>query len=160
MSKCLTWPPALVAAAVTLGAPAQWATPRVRVVLPDRTVVNAELADTEAVRERGLMFRTDLAPGAGMLFVFDEPGRYPFWMKNCLIPIDIVWLDTGGKVVSIAASVPPCRLPACDPPCASDACPTYGHDGLAKYVLEVPSGFARQHALKVGDSVRLPADLR
>ena len=67
-----------------------------------------------------------------MLFVFDEPGRYPFWMQNCLIPIDIIWLDAAGKVVQVAAAVPPCRLAACDPPCASNQCPSYGGDGLAK----------------------------
>ena len=159
MSKRHAWPTALVAAAFTLGA-AQWVTPRVDVVLPDRTVVHAELAATEAVRERGLMFRTDLPAGQGMLFVFDEPGRYPFWMQNCLIPIDIVWLDTEGKVVSVAASVPPCRLAACDPPCASDACPTYGGDEMAKYVLEIPSGYAEPHGVKVGERLGLPKGLR
>ncbi len=156
MSKILVWLPALVAATVAVGA-AQWVTPRVKVVFPDRTVVTAELADTEAVRERGLMFRTDLPRDTGMLFVFDQPGQYPFWMKNCLIPIDIIWLDVQGTVLSVAASVPPCRLPACNPPCASDACPTYSHEGLAKYVVEVPSGFAKEHAVKAGDRIGLPA---
>jgi uncharacterized membrane protein (UPF0127 family) len=159
MSKRYAWVPAVAAAAASLGA-AQWVTPRVDVVLPDRTVVHAELADNEAVRERGLMFRTDLPAGQGMLFVFDEPGRYPFWMQNCLIPIDIVWLDVEGKVVTVAASVPPCRLPACNPPCASDACPTYGGEALAKYVLEVPSGFAKQHDVKVGEGIGLPKGIR
>jgi uncharacterized membrane protein (UPF0127 family) len=159
MSKRYAWVPAVAAAAASIGA-AQWVAPRVDVVLPDRTVVHAELARTEAVRERGLMFRTDLPDGQGMLFVFDEPGRYPFWMQNCLISIDIVWLDTAGKVVQVAASVPPCRLAACDPPCASTQCPSYGGDELARYVLEIPPGYAKAHGVEVGETLGLPKELR
>ena len=75
------------------------------VVFPDGTRVRVEVADTEATRQRGLMFRDTLAPNEGMLFVFDASGFYPFWMKNTLIPLDILWLEADGRVVSIAASV-------------------------------------------------------
>jgi uncharacterized membrane protein (UPF0127 family) len=121
MSKGFGW--AAVALAVTAMASTrgQWATPHVRVVFPDTAVVNAEVADTPTSRERGLMFRPDLAPSQGMLFVFEEPGYHPFWMKNCLISLDIIWLDEEGRVLSIAESVPPCRLPDCEPPCGSNA---------------------------------------
>ncbi len=139
----------------TGGRAAQWASPRATVVFPDATVVRVEVADTPAVRQRGLMFRKGLAPNEGMLFVFDEPGSYPFWMQNCLFAIDIIWLDPEARVVWIAHSVPPCRLPGCEPPCPSFDCPTYPHEGQALYVVEVAAGFARQHGLKVGDRLKI-----
>ncbi len=145
----------LAAAASSGGAAPQWASRRVAVVFPDQTTVRAEVADTPAVRQRGLMFRRSLAPNEGMLFVFEEPGSYPFWMQNCLFAIDIIWLDAKARVLSIAHAVPPCRLPGCEPPCGSFDCPTYAHDGQALYVVEVVAGFAKQHGLKVGDRVRI-----
>jgi uncharacterized membrane protein (UPF0127 family) len=155
MSKGFGW--AAVALAVTAMASTreQWATPHVRVVFPDMAVVNAEVADAPTSRERGLMFRPDLAPSQGMLFVFEEPGYHPFWMKNCLISLDIIWLDEEGRVLSIAESVPPCRLPDCEPPCGSNACPAYPHHGLAKYVVEVVSGFAKAHHVRPSDRIVL-----
>ena len=71
--------------------------------------VQAEIVDTPETIERGLMFRKSLGPNEGMLFVFEQAGFYPFWMKNTLIPLDIIWLDADWRIVSIAASVPPCR---------------------------------------------------
>ncbi len=119
---------------------------RGRAVFPDGTAVSLEIADTEPVRERGLMFRERLAPGDGMIFVFPEPGDYPFWMKNTLIPLDMLWLDARSRIVAIAQSVPPCK---------TDPCPSYPPNAVASYVIEVVSGFVRQHGLKVGDTVKL-----
>ena len=141
----------MAAVALAGASHAQWALPRVAVVLPDKTVIHAERADTPATRQRGLMFRQALAPNEGMLFVFDRPGSYPFWMQNCIISIDIIWLDAQLRILSIAPSVPPCRLANCSPPCASNDCPTYPHDGQALYVVEVASGLAKAHGLKPGD---------
>jgi uncharacterized membrane protein (UPF0127 family) len=138
---------------------AQWAAPRAEVIFPDGTSVKVEIARTEAERNRGLMFRKDLSPDAGMIFLFDRPGFHPFWMANCLISLDIIWLDKDARIVSTAESVPPCRLPDCDPPCGSSACPTYsptaGTESL--YVVEVVPGFARRHKLKIGDRVDITA---
>jgi uncharacterized membrane protein (UPF0127 family) len=120
----------------------QWASPRGEVVFPDKTVVTVEIADTPALQTRGLMFREHLGANEGMVFVFDEPGEHPFWMKNTLIPLDMIWLDADRRVLSIAHSVPPCR---------ADPCPTYPHAGQAQYVVEVVGGFARRHGLKEGD---------
>src|SRR5512135_523644 len=58
--------------------------------------VAVELADTEAKRERGLMFRKELPDGRGMLFLFDEEGEHSFWMKDTLIPLDLIYVDTAG----------------------------------------------------------------
>jgi len=141
----LVCPLLLVMAALAYGS-AQSRLPRGRAVFPDGTTVNLEIADTEPVRQRGLMFRKQLAPNEGMVFVFPEPGYYPFWMKNTLIPLDMIWLDAERRIVSIARSVPPCK---------ADPCPSYPPGGTASFVIEVVSGFSRQHALKGGDVVTL-----
>ncbi|MGE5358716.1 MAG: DUF192 domain-containing protein [Bacteroidales bacterium] len=131
---------------VSVGLSSQTRMPRGRVTFPDGTVVAVEIADTEPVRAKGLMFRTGLAANEGMIFVFPQSGFYPFWMKNTLIPLDMIWLDARGRIVSIAASVPPCK---------ADPCPSYSPDGNASYVLEVVSGFGRQHNVKKGDVLKL-----
>lgn len=139
----------------------QQALDRARATFADGTVVALEIADTEAKRQRGLMFRETLAEREGMLFVFERPGFYPFWMQNCRIALDIVWLDERFRIASIAESVPPCRLPGCEPPCSSMDCPQVAPAAgtSARYVVEVASGFAQRHGVKVGQTltVQLPA---
>jgi uncharacterized membrane protein (UPF0127 family) len=76
-----------------------------------------EIADTFASRQQGLMNRSSLQQDAGMLFVFDTPGSYGFWMKNTLIPLDIIWMDENFVVVDTATMTP----------CTADPCPTYNH---------------------------------
>ena len=142
---------------MTLVAVPQTAPPRGQVTFADGTAVTVEVAATEPIRQRGLMFRTSLADNAGMVFVFDTPGYYPFWMQNCVIPLDIIWIDARSRVVSIADNVPPCRKPGCEPPCAAADCPTYPPrpGTAAKYVVEVRAGFAAAHKVTVGQSVTL-----
>ncbi len=139
---------ALAAATLTVltHAQAEQSGPHADVALPDRTIIRAEIAATEPERERGLMFRESLGQNAGMLFVFDEPGLHAFWMKNTLIPLDMLWLDLGGRIVSIAESAQPCKTPEC---------PTYPPHAPASYVLEVNAGFTRKHQLRVGDTLAI-----
>jgi hypothetical protein len=113
-----------------------------RVTFPDGFVVRTELATDDDSRAQGLMFRDQLRPGTGMLFFFPTAGDYPFWMKNTLIPLDIIWLDEGRKIVAIHHDVPPCK---------TTECPSYPPNAVARYVLEVAAGVAKQHGLKVGD---------
>lgn len=142
----------ILSCAVLLGmaavgrAGAQSASRRAQAVFPDKTTVSVEIADTESTRSRGLMFREQLAPNEGMIFVFDEPGEHAFWMKNTLIPLDMVWLDADKRILHIAPSVPPCK---------ADPCPTYSPapGTRASFVVELVSGFATQHGLKVGDTL-------
>jgi len=101
-----------------------------------------ELAKTEGERERGLMDRTLLDKDKGMLFIFDKEGIYPFWMKNTLIPLDIIWLDGSGKVVFIGNNIQPCK---------SFICPSVIPAVNAKYVLEVNANIAESIGLGVGD---------
>jgi uncharacterized membrane protein (UPF0127 family) len=139
-----------------LMAPAeQRALNRGRAAFADGTTVTLEVAATEPVRNRGLMFRESLAEDAGMIFVFERPGFYPFWMQNCRIALDILWLDDGFRVTSMAESVPPCRMAGCDPPCASPACPSYAPEAgtTARYVIEVAAGFAKRHGVVKGQAI-------
>ena len=123
---------------------AQYAQPRGEVTFANGTRVSVEIADTDDKRQRGLMFRKELAPTDGMVFIFDEKGFYPFWMKNCFISLDMIWVDEAFKVVSIAPSVPPCK---------ADPCPNYSPTADAFYVVETVSGFAKTHGVKVGDTL-------
>lgn len=134
--------PFLLLATTAAVALAQFTRPRGEVVFPDQTRVSVEIAVTDAERQRGLMFRPHMAPTDGMVFVFEEPGVYPFWMKNTLIPLDMIWVDDAYRIVDVAHSVPPCK---------ADPCPSYGHKGTAVYVVEVVSGFAKKHGVKPGD---------
>ena len=69
-----------------------------------------EVADDDAERNRGLMFRDQLADGHGMLFVHDAPRPLAYWMKNTRIPLDIFYFDAQRKLVSVSRGVPPCSL--------------------------------------------------
>ncbi len=115
-------------------------------VLPDGFTVRLELATNDELRAQGLMYRESLLPGQGMLFLFPQPGEYPFWMKNTLIPLDMIWLETSGRIVAIRSDVPPCR---------ADPCPTYAPEAISSYVLELAAGEARAHNLAVGDTIAL-----
>ena len=122
--------------------------PTVPVTLPSGKVVRAELATDPRDQQRGLMFRTALAPDRGMLFVFPQPGNHPFWMYHTLIPLDILWLDRNRTIVFISANTPPC------PPEKGENCPHYGGEQLAQFVLEIAGGATAGHGLKVGDTLR------
>ena len=90
-----------------------------------------EIARTQEEHERGLQFRSFLEENQGMLFIFPERGRHSFWMKDTLIPLDMIWLDESQRVVYILEDVPVC---------SKDPCPVYTPPREAKYVLEVNAG--------------------
>jgi uncharacterized membrane protein (UPF0127 family) len=108
--------------------------------------VRVEIAETDEARARGLMFRDSLAEDEGMLFVFDEPERYGFWMKNVRVALDLLWLDRRGRIVWIVEAAPPC---------AGERCPTYRSAVNASFVLEVAAGFVHRHGIAVGDPVTI-----
>lgn len=103
-----------------------------------------DIADTEAARNRGLMYRPSLADGHGMLFLFPDAAPRRFWMKNVLFPIDIIFIDADWRVRTVHASVPPCRTP----PCA-----VYSSSVPARYVLETVAGWCDTYGVKPGDRV-------
>lgn len=115
------------------------------VILPGERIIRAEVAQTPEARQRGLMFREQLSPDAGMLFIFTQPYPYRFWMKNCKISLDMVWLNEKKEIVHIVEAAPPCL---------ADPCPQYGPTHQAAlYVLEVAAGVAQKTHLKVGTSL-------
>ena len=103
--------------------------------------VSLEVAATPAERERGLMYRSSLAEGRGMLFVFDADGNQSFWMKNTLIPLDLLFIARDGTVVGIHANATP----------LSTANIAVGKP--SRYVLEVPGGWAAQQGIAAGAQV-------
>ncbi len=116
------------------------------VMLPDGSTVHVELAKTEVEREYGLMERTSLPQGRGMLFIHDEPGRYGYWMYHCKIGLDIIWMDGNHRIVEMSPNTPPCKG-------AAKSCPSYGGKETSVYVLELPVGSIKAHGLDVGQTV-------
>lgn len=106
-----------------------------------------EIADTPEKHALGLMHRRALRDDCGMLFVFADEQVRSFWMKNTLLSLDMIFLNSAGQVVSLREAVPPCT---------EDPCPSYDSDLPARYVLEVAGGTARRLGLKVGDRVFIP----
>jgi uncharacterized protein len=128
--------------------------PSTNVVFPDGWTVQVDLALTPEQQAQGLMFVKYLPPDHGMLFLFAEDGPRSFWMKNCLISLDLVWLDENDRVVDISRDVPPCE---------KDPCPNYSPSRPVRNVLEVQGGLCAAHKLAIGDKlvvVGLPAGAR
>ncbi len=114
-------------------------------VLPSGAEFSLEIAADPASRARGYMEREKVGPKDGMLFIFDEPGRHPFWMKNCRVSLDIVWLDAAMRVVDIARDRPPCP--------EEGSCPEVTPLEPASYVLEFAAGTAQREGLDRGKKV-------
>jgi len=112
-----------------------------RVVLAGHSF-SVEIADTDAAREHGLMYRTHLAAGHGMLFVYPIAQLRYFWMKHTLIPLDILFFDAQRRLINVSADTPPCKV---------DPCPSYASTAPAKYVLELKAGVAEKLAVKPTD---------
>ena len=105
--------------------------------------IKLEVAATPQQQAMGLMYRTSLADDRGMLFPFSPPQPVSFWMKNTLIPLDMIFLRQGVvKAIAVAA-----------PPCTSDPCPTYGVNTPIDQVMELRAGRAAELGLKVGSRV-------
>ena len=134
------------ACACASGSPERAAAPGARVVFETRAgavhAVTVEVAHTEAERARGLMNRPSLAPDAGMLFVFEQAGPHAFWMKNTLIPLDMIFVGEDGRVTGVVARAVPGDLTA------------RSAGGPSRYVVEVNGGWAEAHGVSPGDPVR------
>ncbi len=103
-----------------------------------------ELAVTPEEIARGLMFREHLDPDKGMLFIYKYEGKHYFWMKNTLIPLDMVWINANKEVVSISKDVQPCE---------TDSCPIIDPKRDAQYVLELNGGTSDEIGLAIGDKI-------
>ena len=111
-------------------------------VVIDQDTVVAEVADTPAARERGLMFRTELEEGRGMLFVFDEEQTRAFWMRDTYIPLDIAYLDRTQRIGDIQQMEPQVEE-------------LYESAAPAMFALEVPQGWFEERGIEIGDQVRI-----
>jgi hypothetical protein len=103
--------------------------------------VTVEIADTPERRSLGLMYRKELAADAGMLFIFDAPAQLSFWMKNTVLPLDMIFIGSDRRIVGIVKdAVPFTTTPRVV-------------DGASHYVLEVNAGFSARHDVRAGDMV-------
>jgi uncharacterized membrane protein (UPF0127 family) len=109
-------------------------------------IISVEISDTSEERATGLMNRTGLAENAGMFFVFEDEKPVRFWMKNTLIPLDMIFFDEDYRVVKMQKNALPCE---------KDPCAVYPSEKPAKYVLEVPAGTCDRIGLKEGDKAVL-----
>ena len=100
------------------------------------------VADTEAHREQGLMWVRSLKPAHGMLFLFEAPQVASFWMKNTLIPLDLLFIAADGRIIRIAENAAPLSLA------------TIGSMGVVRGVLEVPGGTSQRLGFQPGDYLR------
>lgn len=116
-------------------------------IVVNRQTILLEVARTQQEQSTGLMYRTQLAANRGMLFVFSPPRPVSFWMKNTLIPLDMVFVSNG-VVKHIIAKVPPCQ---------TSSCPGYGPDPKIEIdsVIELSSGRAAELRLKIGDRLKI-----
>ncbi len=110
--------------------------------------LQVEVESTEAKREQGLSGRTSLADGTGMLFVFDHPSVYGFWMKDMNFAIDMIFADTNGKIITIAHDASPDSYKQNPPKVFYPSMPVL-------YVLEVPAGFTRSHSIAEGMTLQI-----
>ena len=109
--------------------------------------INVEIADTEEKRIKGLSGRKALTENEGMLFIFENPGIYYFWMKDMLFWVDIIWIDETGGVLGVAENLSPESYPF-----------TFAPDASVKYVLEVNGGFAKKNSITTGDIIVFPSN--
>lgn len=119
---------------------------REEVVLPfPQKVLTVEVVNTRESRELGLSNRKGISGNDGMLFTFPFPGRYTFWMKDMLFPIDMIWINKEGVVVHIVSNAKPEDYPA-----------TYSNNVEALYVLEIGAGKAVEYGIYLGTKVHMP----
>jgi uncharacterized membrane protein (UPF0127 family) len=115
---------------------------------PSGTTIMAEIADTPQKRATGLMYRDHLKKDHGMLFLFNEPQAWTFWMKNTRIPLDLVWMDRKKRVIHIERNVPICTR-------TDDSCPQYRpNSDDALFVLEIPGGTADVYRIEKGATLQ------
>jgi len=106
--------------------------------------IDLELAMTADEKQTGLMFRESLEENAGMLFIYEGKSLKKFWMKNTLIPLDIIWFDENNRIIYIEHNTKPCKV---------DPCEIYGPEFGSKNILEVNSGFTEENNININDFV-------
>lgn len=131
---------------VSVDAPEPYTDAKVRFVVDgqERGELAVETADTRGERARGLMERESLPEGTGMLFVYDTPAPRGFWMKDTLVPLDIIFVDGDMRVLNVEHASP-------EPGVPEDELTRYRSDGAAQYVVEAERGYANETGVSAGD---------
>jgi len=135
----------LVGCSIAASAP-RWAV----AVLPSGHEFALEVAADDLARQRGYMGREKIGPREGMIFVFDDNSRHSFWMKDCKVSLDMVWLDANGRVVWSAVDRPPCP--------ATGDCPSIVPPVPARFVVEFAAGTVAAESLKHGETIVVISD--
>ncbi len=104
--------------------------------------VRAEVAETPEAREEGLMYRTEVPEGTGMLFVFENEANRSFWMRNTYVPLDIAFMSAGMEIVDIQQMEPETEE-------------YHSSESPAMYALEVPQGWFQEHGIEEGDQAEI-----
>lgn len=107
--------------------------------------IMADIAMTSEQKAKGLGIKDSLKEDEGMLFIFQNEGKYEFWMMGMKFPIDIIWLDAAGKVVHIEPNLQPCT--------SESDCPVYSPKESSLYVLETVAGFAEKYQVEIGTDI-------
>lgn len=121
----------------------------------DRVRVRVELSTSYEERQRGLMYRTRMSAGDGMLFVYPSEAQRSFWMGYCYLPLSIAYIKADGTIAKIHHDMLPYDSP--DPPPSNYK--TWPSEVPVQYVLEVNHGFFKKHGISEGMKVRLPQEL-
>ena len=137
----------LAIAIVSLSMHQSSSTAPVHTVVIGTDTIAVEVESTEAAREQGLSGRASLAEGSGMLFVFEQPGKYGFWMKDMNFDLDMIFADSSGRIVTIARDATAASYHLNPPQVFYPSAPVL-------YVLEVPAGFADAHNIKEGTTLQ------
>lgn len=113
-------------------------------ILMPKGAIQVEVAQTKSSRELGLSGRPSMRNDEGILFVFDTPGKYGFWMKDMNFALDIIWINESGLVVDIERNLTPESYPK-----------TFINEVDASYVLEINAGLAKEFGLFLGSKVKI-----
>ena len=135
----------VIVAAVVVAIPSQDQPATVRFLTDPLVDVQVEIAQSPEELQQGLMHRESLGEQEGMLFLFGTEQPLDFWMKNTLIPLDIIFVNSEFEIVSVRTAVP----------CEADPCPLYSSGRAAQYVVEVNAGFAEDQGIHIGDRIEL-----
>lgn len=107
--------------------------------------INVEIADSVMKHQIGLMNRTSMDYKSGMIFIFGSERPRSFWMKNTLIPLDMIFVDSNFKIVNITKQAQPCKIITCE---------VYPSGVSAMYVVEVNGGFVDDKGIRIGDQIK------
>ena len=116
---------------------------KIKIIKINDTSIEVEVVDTPETREKGLSDREALPESAGMLFIFDSPTQYGFWMKDMKFSIDIIWIDDKFTIIGIEKEVSPNTFPQ-----------IFSPDKDIKYVLELPAGSSSKYNIEIGTVIQ------